>query len=210
MGIFEYKDDYIYSDTDSIKGLNYEKHKLFHERYNELCITKLKEMCEYHKIDISLTAPLNSKGVSKPLGVWDFEGGFKDLNFTYLRFKTLGAKRYMVEDEDGISFTISGLNKREGVPYLCNNWSVNYKTHKENFNPFDLFNDGMYIPEGYTGKLTHTYIDLPFHIEVTDYLGNKDYVDELSYIHLSKTDFTLSMTREFIDYINTFAVDMYY
>ena len=210
MGIFEYKDDYIYSDTDSIKGLNYEKHKLFHERYNELCITKLKEMCEYHKIDISLTAPLNSKGVSKPLGVWDFEGGFKDLNFTYLRFKTLGAKRYMVEDEDGISFTISGLNKREGVPYLCNNWSVNYKTHKENFNPFDLFNDGMYIPDDYTGKLTHTYIDLPFHIEVTDYLGNKDYVDELSYIHLSKTDFTLSMTREFIDYINTFAVDMYY
>ena len=203
MGIFEYKDDYIYSDTDSIKGLNYEKHKLFHERYNELCITKLKEMCEYHKIDISLTAPLNSKGVSKPLGVWDFEG-------TYSRFKTLGAKRYMVEDEDGISFTISGLNKREGVPYLCNNWSVNYKTRKENFNPFDLFNDGMYIPDDYTGKLTHTYIDLPFHIEVTDYLGNKDYVDELSYIHLSKTDFTLSMTREFIDYINTFAVDMYY
>lgn len=203
MGIFEYKDDYIYSDTDSIKGLNYEKHKLFHERYNALCITKLKEMCEYHKIDISLTAPLNSKGVSKPLGVWDFEG-------TYSRFKTLGAKRYMVEDEDGISFTISGLNKREGVPYLCNNWSVNYKTHKENFNPFDLFNDGMYIPDDYTGKLTHTYIDLPFHIEVTDYLGNKDDVDELSYIHLSKTDFTLSMTREFIDYINTFAVDMYY
>ena len=203
MGIFEYKDDYIYSDTDSIKGLNYEKHKLFHERYNALCITKLKEMCEYHKIDISLTAPLNSKGVSKPLGVWDFEG-------VYSRFKTLGAKRYMVEDEDGISFTISGLNKITGVPYLCNNWSVNYKTHKENFNPFDLFNDGMYIPDGYTGKLTHTYIDLPFHIEVTDYLGNKDYVDELSYIHLSKTDFTLSMTREFIDYINTFAVDMYY
>ena len=210
MGIFEYKDDYIYSDTDSIKGLNYEKHKLFHERYNELCITKLKEMCEYHKIDISLTAPLNSKGVSKPLGVWDFEGGFKDLNFTYLRFKTLGAKRYMVEDENGISFTISGLNKITGVPYLCNNWCYDIKSHKENFNPFDYFNDGMHIPEDYTGKLTHTYIDTPFHIEVMDYLDNKDYVDELSYIHLSKTDFTLSMTREFLDYINTFAVDMYY
>ena len=210
MGIFEYKGDYIYSDTDSIKGLNYEKHKLFHERYNTLCITKLKEMCEYHKIDFEMCKPKTIKGVEKPLGVWDFEGGFKDLNFTYLRFKTLGAKRYMVEDENGISFTISGLNKITGVPYLCNNWCYDIKSHKENFNPFDYFNDGMHIPEDYTGKLTHTYIDTPFHIEVMDYLDNKDYVDELSYIHLSKTDFTLSMTREFLDYINTFAVDMYY
>ena len=203
MGIFEYKDDYIYSDTDSIKGLNYDKHKAFHERYNALCITKLKEMCDYHKIDYEMFSPKTIKGVPKPLGVWDYEG-------EYSRFKTLGAKRYMVEDNEGISFTISGLNKREGVPYLCNNWSVSLKTHKENFNPFDYFNNGMYIPDDYTGKLTHTYIDTPFHIEVIDYLGNKDYVDELSYIHLSKTDFTLSMSREFLDYINTFAVDMYY
>lgn len=203
MGIFEYKGDYIYSDTDSIKGMNYEKHKLFHERYNELCITKLKEMCEYHKIDFELCKPKTIKGVEKPLGVWDFEG-------VYHRFKTLGAKRYMIEDENGISFTISGLNKICGVPYLCDNWCYNLKTRKENFNPFDLFNDGMYIPEDYTGKLTHTYIDIPYHMEVIDYLGNKDVVDELSYIHLSKTDFTLSMTREFLDYINTFAVDMYY
>lgn len=200
-GIFEYKDDYIYSDTDSIKGLNYNKHKEYHKRYNDLCISKLKEMCDYYKLDYSLFNPKTIKGVEKPLGVWDYEGN-------YIRFKTLGAKRYMVENDEGISFTISGLNKYSGVPYLCDNWSYNIKTRKENFNPFDYFNDEMYVPEDYTGKLTHTYIDDNYHLKVTDYLGNDCEVSELSYIHLSKQDFTLSISKSFIDYLTTFRVDL--
>lgn len=203
MGIFEYKSDYAYSDTDSIKGLNYNKHKEFHIRYNKMCIEKLERMCKYHKIDFNKCIPKTIKGIEKPLGVWDYEGMYK-------RFKTLGAKRYMVESDEGISFTISGLNKNYGVPYLCDNWMCNKFTHKENFNPFDSFTNGMYIPPDRTGKLTHTYIDTPFKIKIKDYLGIDAEVSELSYIHLSKTDFTLSMTREFLDYIQSFAIDMYY
>lgn len=198
--IFEYKDDYIYCDTDSCKGLNYDKHKEYHDRYNELVITKLKEMCEYYDIDFNLCSPKTIKGKVKTLGVWDYEG-------IYTRFKTLGAKRYMYINDKGLSLTISGLNKNYAVPYLCDGWYCDIKTHKENFNPLDKFDDNMYIPENSTGKLTHTYIDEPYEIEIKDYQGNISMVSELSYIHLSKQDFNLSIASSFMDYINTFRID---
>ena len=41
----------------------------------------------------------------------DFEG-------YYERFKTLGAKRYMVQKDGKVNITVSGLNKKIAVPYL--------------------------------------------------------------------------------------------
>lgn len=199
-GIFEYKEDYIYSDTDSIKGLNHKKHELYHKKYNEVAISKLKDMCDYYKIDYSLCIPKTIKGIEKPLGVWDFEG-------IYSRFKTLGAKRYMTEEDGNISFTISGLNKHTGVPYLCEGWNYDLKKNEYN-NPFDKFTDKMYIPPEYTGKLTHTYIDEEFEIDATDYLGNVCTVHEKSYIHLSKQDFNLSIAYSFLEYLESFRIDL--
>ena len=200
-GIFAYKEDYIYSDTDSIKGLNYEKHINYHNKYNQLVEEKLNEMCDFYKIDKELLKPKTIKGKVKMIGLWDYEG-------TYKKFKTLGAKRYAYIIDEGLSFTISGVNKNNAIPYLINGWSSDIKTHNENFNPLNKVTDQMYIPEDYTGKLTHTYIDDAFELELTDYLGNKCEVSELSYIHLSKQDFTLSMSASFIEYLNTFRLDL--
>lgn len=158
-------------------------------------------MCNYYKIDYSRCSPKTIKGVEKTLGLWDFEG-------IYERFKTLGAKRYMYITDEGLSFTISGLNKLEASPYLAIGWSSDIKTHKENFNPLDKFNDDMYVPEDYTGKLTHTYVDEPYEMDVVDYLGNHSVVSELSYIHLSKQDFTLNIAKSFLEYLDAFRMDL--
>lgn len=119
-GIYEAKGDYIYSDTDSIKLMNGSEHIEYFKRYNDDIIDKLRTACKFHKIPFSMCEPETIKGITKSLGVWDFEG-------TYTRFKTLGAKRYMVQEPNALkangraydfSLTVSGVNKKAAIPYL--------------------------------------------------------------------------------------------
>lgn len=188
-GILEFKEDYCYSDTDSIKVLNAEKHKTYIDNYNKWIIDRLKRACDYHGIDYSLIEPETIKGVKKPLGVWDFDGHYK-------RFKTLGAKRYMVEYDSGeINITVSGLNKKAAVPYLLDKYG---KEHV-----FDAFTNNLYIPPEHTGKMTHTYIDEPREGYLTDYNGVTAHYREESAVHLSKQDYSLSISREYADYLSS-------
>lgn len=188
-GILEFREDYIYSDTDSIKVLHADKHREYIDRYNTNIIHKLTKAMEYHDLPLELIAPKTIKGEEKPLGVWDFDGH-------YTRFKTLGAKRYMVEYDNGdISLTVSGLNKKVAVPYLLNKYG------KKDI--FKAFANNLYIPPDHTGKMTHTYIDDEREGYVTDYLGNTEHYNELSSVHLSAQDYSLSISRDFADYISS-------
>lgn len=146
-------------------------------------------MCEFRKIDFDLCKPKTIKGVEKLIGVWDFEG-------TYTHFKTLGAKRYMYEENGKIHITIAGLSKQNGVKYMVE------KCNGNNTKVFEMFNDNLYIPPEYTGKNTHTYIDDEMAGEVTDYKGKTSYIKSLSSIHLSDCDFTLSISKQY----NTFLI----
>lgn len=119
-GIHEAKDDYIYSDTDSIKIMNGKAHEAYFKAYNMQVQMKLRAACKYHGLPFSLCEPQTIKGITKTLGVWDFEG-------TYTRFKTLGAKRYMVQEPNALkangraydfSLTVSGVNKKPQFPTL--------------------------------------------------------------------------------------------
>ncbi len=200
-GILEFGTDYIYSDTDSLKVRNYEKHKAYIERYNERIIKKLEKACDYHKIDYGMIRPKTIKGVEKPLGVWDFEG-------VYNRFKTLGAKRYMIEKPDAliidaekpserrydISLTVSGVNKNYAIPYLKALYGDNTKV-------FEAFNDGLEIPANATGKNTHTYIDEAMSGELTDYTGKTAHYAELSGVHLEEAEYSLSLGAKYIDFL---------
>ena len=49
-GILECGDDYIYSDTDSVKIKNGEDHKEYFKAYNDLAQQKLRSACKFHKI----------------------------------------------------------------------------------------------------------------------------------------------------------------
>lgn len=191
-GILEFGDDYIYADTDSLKVLNKEAHSRYLEQYNQDVEIKLRKACQYHGIDFRLTRPKTIKGVEKPLGVWDYEG-------EYRTFKTLGAKRYMVEEfEDGewkVNITVAGLNKKEAVPYILE------EAERMNVSPFDLFTNELYIPKGRTGKSIHTYIDTEFSSALEDYLGNVEIVHEYSAIHLEQAEYSLSLEQGFLNLI---------
>lgn len=184
-GILECKNDYVYSDTDSIKIVNAEKHLEYINFYNEQITKKIKKCCEARNLNFEDTQPKTIKNEEKPLGVWDFDGFYK-------KFKTLGAKRYLCELEDGsFSLTVSGLNKKSALPYLIKKYD----------DPFIAFNDDLYIPDFATGCKTHTYIDEPRCGEVVDFLGEEAHYNELSAVHLENSDYQMDELSEFIDFV---------
>lgn len=186
-GISEFNTDYIYSDTDSIKVINADKHKDYFTRYNRNIITELEFACNVHGIDPAAIRPKTIKGIEKPLGVWDDEG-------QYNAFKTLGAKRYLTLKNGELSLTVSGLNKKIVVPYL--------KAQYGDFAAiFDAFNDGLYIPKGQTGKNIHSYLDYKMQGIVTDYTGKAGEYNELSGVHLEAADYSLSIGKNYIEYL---------
>ena len=195
-GICEFGNDYVYSDTDSVKVLNAENHTDYIRRYNKTIRAQLVRAMEYHGINPDAIEPETVEHVKKCLGVWDFDGHYE-------QFKTLGAKRYLVKysnDERNpekkrgtFNLTVSGLNKKTCVPYLLEKYGEN--------GIFDAFNNELYIPPEYTGKNTHTYIDEPRTGTVVDYLGIPGEYDERSGVHLEKSDYSLKISREYLDYL---------
>lgn len=200
-GILEFGNDYIYSDTDSVKVINAENHQEYIQSYNNLVILKLRNAMNFHKLPFSLVEPKNKKGEKKLIGIWDDDG-------EYSKFKTLGAKRYMIEriatpndyknnpthiyNNYFYNLTVSGLNKNTAIPYLLRNNKTQI---------FNKFKEGLYIPPQYTGKLTHTYIDYEQEGIITDYLGNTAEYKELSSTHLEKQDYNLSISDDYARYI---------
>lgn len=185
-GIQAFGDDYVYSDTDSIKARNMEAHQDYITRYNDNVRAKLEKAAKYHGFDFSRFEPKTIKGVPKLLGVWDYEG-------TYDRFKTLGAKRYLVQHDLDITFTVAGCNKKALKKYMLEEYGLD--------GVFDAFTRNLSIPQDSTGKLTHTYIDREWKGEVVDYLGNKAPYYEKSSVHLEPAPFKISMLDAFWDYV---------
>ena len=197
--------DYIYSDTDSVKVHNIDKHMKYFKWYNDNHRKKLELAMKHHKLDMSMVEPKTIKGTSKLIGVWDFDGH-------YLRFKTLGAKRYISEDDGyNLHITISGVNKKCGIDFL--KWK--YKTNDNIFSHFEqgLTFDGEYkinkeIKEG-CGKKILTYIDDEQGGTLIDYLGNKANWYELSSVHMEATSYTMSLSQDFIDFLQEIKGAMY-
>jgi len=197
LGILNIGNDYIYSDTDSVKFLNYEKHTDFIEWYNQRVTLKCKQMCKDLKINESRLSPKTIKGVEKPIGVWDFEG-------VYSRFKTLGAKRYLVEKNGKLQITVAGLSKQNGVAYMLE------KCNGNNTEVFDMFTDELFIPAENTGKMTHYYLDDEREGLITDYQGHRTHVISPSSVYLENCEFTLSISKQYGEFLrNLFAGFIY-
>ena len=187
-GIIEMGDDYIYSDTDSIKSMNTERHENYFNSYNAQILDKIELASQYHNLDKSLFAPYTKKGKQKIIGVWDDEG-------VYDKFKTLGAKRYLTmkgvqSTEPKYMITLAGSNKKKTMEYLVGTGD-----------PFGNFTDGLSIPPENSGRLILSYIDNETTGTVVDMFGVPYEYHELSSIHMEKSEYNLSMSEEFVRYL---------
>lgn len=177
--------DYVYSDTDSVKYLNYKHHKKYFDVYNNEVLEKIKRVSEYYRIPIEKFMPYNDIFKErKVIGEWEDEG-------EYLRFKTIGAKRYIGETNNSeIKVTVAGPNKKKTGEYLM-------KTG----DPFGNFDDELTIPAEYSGRLILTYINDETSGTVVDYTGVSCEYHELSSIHMENSDYSLTM-GDYLEYLN--------
>ena len=118
------------------------------------------------------------------LGAWDVE------TECYKRFKCLGAKRYLVEKQDGtIKPVVAGLPKKAFKEYV----------KKNNIDPFKIFDNDMTLNKVDSTKLASVYCDdEPRYMRVTDYQGFTDIVEVGTYHALYDIEFTLKITSELL------------
>lgn len=157
--IYEFGPDYVYSDTDSIKGINFANHQQYFTDYNNRVRDSLIKMCASLNIPLSKTRPKTKKGVAKIIGVWEFEcddagvaKGYDKTFITYEFFKAIGAKRYMYVLPDGhLQITCAGVRKQYAVPYLLwvaggGNLEANENFALEYLNSHSIHQDPHFTP----------------------------------------------------------------
>lgn len=152
-------DDYIYSDTDSIKVFAKSKKlsQYLDDYQHDLDLKFSWLIRRRRKFSLDDLRPKTVKGVEKPIGVWDFEG-------EYSLFKTLGAKRYLKIEKGvldgkidqtninsiGIESTVAGISPKKLSKYLLEQSATLRDV-------FDMFADGLHVPSDKTGKLASIY-----------------------------------------------------
>lgn len=160
----------IYMDTDSIKY--YGDYKYIFDNYNKLVFEKYKVVCEkFSQLKIDDFQPKDKKGVKHPIGVFELDG-------TYNKLVTLGAKKYCYEDKEGLHITVSGVSKK-GVSALGSIYD---------------FKKGFEWGYRDSHKLAHYYNDNQPLDYITDYEGN---IWKNKYKHgliLQPTTYTLGLT----------------
>lgn len=177
-------DDYVYSDTDSVKTLHTPAHERYFNEYDKEVLRKIQAASEFHKIPLEKFIPVDKTGKRWPIGTWDDEGIYK-------RFKTLGAKRYLIEKKNGKHvLTVSGANKEKSMEFLMTTGS-----------PFAMFDEDLVIPKGYSGRLIATYIDDETSGIVCDFNGVPCPYHELSSVHMEPSDYSLTISEKFNRYL---------
>lgn len=205
----EKRNDFVYSDTDSIKFRNYQLYTKWIDNYNTECIKELESCLNFYGIDPKRINPDNKH----PLGVWDFEG-------VYDKFKTLGCKRYMwrkgafemredslgnwckkcgyyryvrflnpLEKSCKFGVTVAGLSKQNAVSYILDNGA------------FKAFTRDLTVPKEHSGRLTHTYLNNMPPAFMRDYLGNKYMCDDKTGVFLEQSEYNLSISKIFLEYL---------
>ena len=181
--IIDADSDYIYADTDSVKIKNANKHKSYFARYNKEIEERIELVAELRGQEPEVYSPKNKKGKRCTIGLWDYEG-------TYENFKTLGAKRYLTQKGDDYVLTVAGANKVKSCNYLVSTG-----------NPFEKFDDKLIIPAEFSGRNVITFLDAEQQGWVVDKNRVPYEYHEFSSAHLSESDYHLSLSAQFIEYL---------
>lgn len=184
--------DYCYSDTDSVKYGHPEKYQSYFDGYNRTVDIKIAASARHFGLDQGLYAPCDPKGVSHPIGYFDYEG-------QYTHFKTLGAKRYLTVKDGVLAATVAGCSKKGlpqylyGLPFDPKRKKVVVEEGARLDEAFELFDENLIVPPDYSGRLVMTYVDDTMDGYAEDYLGVRHHYKELSGIHSKASEYTLSM-----------------
>jgi hypothetical protein len=159
-GIRTCGDGIVYVDTDSCKYVG----EADFTEYNECaCAAAVEHGC----------SAVDAKGRTHYMGVYEEDG-------EYTRFKTLGAKKYAYEDENGnLHITIAGVPKQAGAEELKRKGGL------------EAFERGFEFTE--TGKLEAVYNDGRINGVVID--GRK--LDITKNVVLRPTTYKLDITEEY-------------
>lgn len=180
--ILQFDEKIIYCDTDSIKGLFTDEDIDWINNYNDSIASLEARVAKELGIDDTLYTPVTSKGKMKRLGIMEREDDA-------VHFKTLGAKRYVYETEDGeMHCTIAGLPKSAGVN----------KIHKcEDFTNETVWNTKE-------SKKNAVYYNDNQHSAIwTDEDGFSYISKELYGLAIIPTTFDLSLSKEFREFLIT-------
>lgn len=157
--IYHVGEDFCYCDTDCVKFMNGAKYRDYFERENETAKKQAELTAKRLALDISQVTPVAPDGSRKILGVWEHEA-------TYNRFKTLGAKRYLCEYDDGhMLLTVAGSNKKLTLEY------IEETAKRLAVDVFDVFHDKLVIPPEYAKRLIMKWVDNEKSGYEFDYLG---------------------------------------
>lgn len=160
-----YATDFVYTDTDSVKSVN------------GVDFTKLNKELEEKALKAKAYAT-DRNGEVHFMGVWEAEEGYSLPN----RFKTLGAKKYALQDSTGkLHITIAGVNKKKGAQELGS-----LENFREGFvfsqagGTESIFNDNVYMKVRKEGR----------ELIITDNIVIKD------------STYTLGLTQEYRDILD--------
>ena len=171
-----FRGDVLYCDTDSIKMLNFDKHKHIIDDYNEKVGKQMQQICSLHNL------PLEH---FNDLGQFDVEYEHAE------KAKYLGAKRYITTKDGKTEVTIAGLPKSALVDY-CE------RTGKD---IYEVFTDNMQLDVGISLKMASTYND-EAHEDIVD--GVK--MRELSSVGIYDIAFTLRLDQLYKMQIDAFKL----
>lgn len=162
-------------DTDSIILIRNKTSDRYFDTYNNNIYKINSAMCDRLHIDYDIF----------------YNIGEYDIKCHPIKIKCMGAKRYIYTKPNGeIITTIAGLPK-QALSDLCK---------EQQKNPYDIFSNKMYLGLEVSQKLSVSYIDEPTTAQVIDYQGNIDTMQELTSCVLRETDFTMTLTPEFLTY----------
>ena len=122
----------VYCDTDSVK--------FFDTSVNRQIFEELNEDIRLEIMQCGFDCTVEYKGKSYTLGLWESDGDYKD-------FKSMGAKKYCYDDDEGFHITVAGLSKSKARAYL------------EEHGGIEAFCEGTIVPADRSGRTTATYND---------------------------------------------------
>ena len=172
LGIMSIDEDLLYSDTDSF----FYRGEHDFAWWDAMIEDKLLKMCKHYKIDFDKTRPQDPKGVHRQLGALEVED-----DDGADRFKTLGAKKYIIEKGGRLYLTVAGINKG-AVSCLKS---------------IDEFSAGFIFDKDHPAvkKLEHTYLT---DMQPVTWPGG--YRSEIKYgINMRPTGYKLSMPNVYDD-----------